>query len=215
VADQSENAPASLSLRSESHTASLRAEARVLTRDRKPVSPWVQLETITAMMPGRSHPETYHALQQADYVNVLCLHEGGTIVLVQQFRPVLDIWTLEFPGGLRDGEEPPEDAATREVQEETGLSVRELVPLVQTFADVGRLTNRYFGFFALVQGEPRTEEAGLEPVLVPPRKLIGMAQVGELAIPGNVGLLYLAGLHPRVRAICRVQGEDEPPWMIP
>lgn len=196
-------------------TASARAQTKILSRDVTPVSPWVQLETISAVMPGRPKPETYHALRQADYVNVLCLHETGAIVLVRQFRPVLDAWTLEFPGGLRDDDEPPSETAVREVQEETGLSVRELVPLVETFSDVGRLTNRYFGFFALVQGEPTSQEVGVETVLVPATEIGAIAKRGELAIPGNVGLLYLAGVHPRVRAICRAQGAAEPLWMVP
>lgn len=186
--------------------------ARVIHRAAQPISRWVAIETITALMPGGDAPEIYHALRQADYVNVFCLHRSGAIVLVRQFRPVLDAWTLEFPGGLRDGEEPPATSAAREVAEETGLSVAELVPLVETFADVGRMTNRYYGFFALTEGEPRSVEAGVETLLVTARELRRLAGEGALAIPGNLGLLYLASIHPRVRAVYAELGACEPPW---
>lgn len=47
------------------------------------------------------------------------------VVLVEQFRAGLidtpDAWSMEAPAGLIDGDEPPEEAARREVQEETGL----------------------------------------------------------------------------------------------
>ena len=141
--------------------------ARVLSRSASTVSPWVRLETVEAVMPGSSKTEIYHGLAQPDYVNVMCLHAGGDIVLVRQYRPIIDRWTVEFPGGLRDGDEAPAVAARREVGEETGLSVRELILLQEAYADVGRLNNKLFGFFALVDGGARSTEVGLEAVLVP------------------------------------------------
>ncbi|MBV9115477.1 MAG: NUDIX hydrolase [Hyphomicrobiales bacterium] len=164
-------------------------------------------------MPGSSKTETYHGLAQPDYVNVMCLHTGGEIVLVRQYRPMIDRWTLEFPGGLRDGDESASVAARREVEEETGLSVTELVLLVETYADVGRLSNRLFGFFALVDGAVSSTEVGLEAMLVPGGRIRAMAAGGEIAIAANVGLLYLASYHPRVRAICSELGFHHPPWV--
>ena len=96
------------------------ASARVIGRSASTISPWVRLETVEAVMPGSSKPEIYHGLVQPDYVNVMCLHAGDDIVLVRQYRPVIDRWTIEFPGGLRDGGEEPAAAARREVEEETG-----------------------------------------------------------------------------------------------
>ncbi|MBV9568254.1 MAG: NUDIX hydrolase [Hyphomicrobiales bacterium] len=164
-------------------------------------------------MPGSSRTETYHGLAQPDYINVMCLHANGEIVLVRQYRPIIDRWTMEFPGGLRDGDELPEVAARREVEEETGLSVKELVFLLGTYADVGRLNNKLFGFFALVDGLARSTEVGLEALLVPSRQIRSMAAEGEIAIAANVSLLYLAGHHARVRAICSELGLGHPPWM--
>jgi len=47
---------------------------RVISRVSKVVSAWTRLETVSALMPGSCRPETFHALNQADYVQVLCLH---------------------------------------------------------------------------------------------------------------------------------------------
>jgi ADP-ribose pyrophosphatase len=187
--------------------------SRVLARVSQRISPWLELETVTAAMPGADAPEIYHGLKQADYVNVFCLHRNGNVVLVRQYRPVLDVWTLEFPGGLRDDGESPATTAAREVHEETGLSVIELVPLLETYADVGRLSNRFYGSFALVAGELHQHEASVEALFVSGEELSGLAATGKLAIPGNIGLLYLAGLNARVREICTALGHDGPPWM--
>jgi ADP-ribose pyrophosphatase YjhB (NUDIX family) len=164
-------------------------------------------------MPGSSKTEVYHGLAQPDYVNVMCLHAAGAIVLVRQYRPIIDRWTIEFPGGLRDGDEAPAIAARREVQEETGLLVKELVLLQEAYADVGRLNNKLFGFFALVEGVARSTEVGLEAMLAPGGRIRAMAANGEIAIASNVGLLYLAAYHSRVRAICGELGFLRLPWM--
>lgn len=193
------------------HTA---GKSRTVARNSMPVSPWVSLETISATMPGSVEPATYHALGQADYVQVLCVHENGSVVVVKQYRPVVDQWTLEFPGGLRDGTEPATDTARREVEEETGLSVLQLVPLIDCFADVGRLTNRFHGFAAIVSGEFRQTEPGVEAMFVAGSDLGHLAATGQLAIPGNLGLLYLAGRHSTFRAACDRLGIGEPPWMM-
>ncbi len=189
-------------------------QSRTVARSSTPVSPWVSLETISATMPGSTEPATYHALGQADYVQVLCLHENGSMVLVKQYRPVVDQWTLEFPGGLRDGNEPATETARREVEEETGLSVLQLFELVDCFADVGRLTNRFHGFAAIVGGEFRQTEAGVDAMFVGGKDLRHLAATGQLAIPGNLGLLYLAAGHPGFRAACERLGFGEPPWMM-
>lgn len=44
----------------------------------------------------------------------------GRVVLVRQYRVVLDAWVLEFPAGLVDDGESVEVAAQRELAEETG-----------------------------------------------------------------------------------------------
>ena len=46
--------------------------------------------------------------------------EEDTTLLVRQFRPPMGGETIELPAGLIDGAEPPEQAALRELKEETG-----------------------------------------------------------------------------------------------
>jgi 8-oxo-dGTP pyrophosphatase MutT (NUDIX family) len=194
-------------------SAEKRGAPRVLRRTAEPISRWVRLETISAMMPGASEAEIYHAIGQADYVSVLCLHSNGQFVVVRQYRPVPDRWTTEFPGGLREENEAPEQSAMREVEEETGLSAKEIIRLVDNFADVGRLTNRIFGFFVLAEGSLGSAEPGVEPSFVSASEIAELAADGSIAAPASIGLLYLAGRHPRIREICAGLGLGEPPWM--
>ena len=47
-------------------------------------------------------------------------------ILVLQYRPPVDATTVEWPAGLVSADEAPEDAAARELREETGYSGRVL-----------------------------------------------------------------------------------------
>lgn len=45
----------------------------------------------------------------------------GKIVLIKQYRPAIDEYIIDFPAGLIDKDESVEEAARRELYEETGL----------------------------------------------------------------------------------------------
>ena len=50
------------------------------------------------------------------------LHPSDRLLLIQQYRPPMDAVVLEFPAGLIDAGEAPENTAVREVREETGYT---------------------------------------------------------------------------------------------
>lgn len=55
-----------------------------------------------------------------DVVSVVALTERGTYLLVRQYRFPVDDWTIELPAGAVEPGETPEEAAKRELLEETG-----------------------------------------------------------------------------------------------
>ncbi|MBE3589508.1 MAG: NUDIX hydrolase [Firmicutes bacterium] len=55
-----------------------------------------------------------------DVVSVVALTERGTLLLVRQYRFPVDDWTIELPAGSVEPGETPEEAAERELLEETG-----------------------------------------------------------------------------------------------
>ena len=66
-----------------------------------------------------------------------------------------------------------------------------MIPLIECHADVGRLCNRFFGFFALAErvAEP---ELGIGVVLVSGEELQAHAASGRISASDHIGLLYLA-----------------------
>jgi ADP-ribose pyrophosphatase len=112
------------------------------------LSPWVTLVTKGVTL-GNNPEEFYHSFRQDDYVTVMAVTREGYIPVVRQYRPALEQYTLEFPGGLLDKGEQPAITAERELFEETGLvTPAGLAPLGCLFPDTGRLENRLWCYFA-------------------------------------------------------------------
>src|SRR5207302_164850 len=89
----------------------------------------------------------HYSIGTRDYVSVLAVTRDGTFPLVRQFRPAVEMITLELPGGHVDEGETPEQAARKELREETGFVANELILLGAFSPDTGRLSNRMWCFF--------------------------------------------------------------------
>jgi len=53
------------------------------------------------------------------------------VLLIRQFRPPVNNYVVEFPAGLNDQGETLEEAARRELIEETGYSAKEMIFLAE------------------------------------------------------------------------------------
>ncbi|MEJ2252242.1 MAG: NUDIX hydrolase [Candidatus Lokiarchaeota archaeon] len=73
----------------------------------------------------------YVVVEMHDFATVICQNELGKIVLVHQYRyPWHDI-SWETPSGLLEEGETPDEAALREVEEESGYKVKDLTFLLK------------------------------------------------------------------------------------
>ena len=61
-------------------------------------------------------------LEAADWVNIVAITPEKKVVIVRQYRFGVGKTTMEIPAGIIDGGETPEQAAIRELKEETGYT---------------------------------------------------------------------------------------------
>lgn len=113
----------------------------------------------------------FHVLAAPDWVNVVPLTDDGRVVLVRQFRFGIGAETLEIPGGMCDAGESPEEAARRELREETGYRATSIEPIGWVHPNPPLQTNRCFSYVArglVHEGDPRPDpDERIVTVLVP------------------------------------------------
>jgi ADP-ribose pyrophosphatase len=83
------------------------------------------------------------------------------ILLLQEYRYPVRSWQWEIPGGLIDGTESPEEAARRELKEETGYEIDQLESLGYTYTTFGVSDEKVHLFLARLgtAGNTNLEEA--------------------------------------------------------
>ena len=90
-------------------------------------------------LPSGSQIE-YGVLESGGFAAVVPITAGGEVVLVRQWRQPLGAFTLELPSGGVDAGEKPEQAARRELFEETGYRAERLEHLASVHTSTGRST---------------------------------------------------------------------------
>jgi len=68
----------------------------------------------------------YGFVQRPDGADVLIVNSKSEVLLIKQYRYPIQAYQWNIPGGAINRGELPEDAARREVEEETGLKITKL-----------------------------------------------------------------------------------------
>lgn len=87
----------------------------------------IDLQVVTVTLPDGTKA-TREIVRHPGAVAVLAIKDGRMLV-VEQYRKPLERTQVEIPAGKLDAGERPEDAAKRELEEETGFRARSLIPL--------------------------------------------------------------------------------------
>ncbi len=72
---------------------------RIVSRRTTRVSPWVEIIERGVELNTGGAPELYHAIAQRDYVAIVARTPDGKFPIVRQFRPAVEKFTWELPGG--------------------------------------------------------------------------------------------------------------------
>jgi ADP-ribose pyrophosphatase len=117
-----------------------------LARNDRPL-PWMDVIARHGEFAPGAEQQVYQAVRCVEYVTLVALTPDGRVLLVRQYRPAVESFTLELPAGLLDGDDDPAATAPRERLEDTGGRAETVLSLGISVADSGRISNRVHSYF--------------------------------------------------------------------
>jgi ADP-ribose pyrophosphatase len=108
------------------------------------------LRSDRCQLPDGRVMDKYYVMEFPDWVNVLPVLPDGDLLLIDQYRHASGLSHLEIPGGSMDpgSSETPEQAARRELLEETGFDSNEIVPVFSHYPNPALQNNQMHTFIA-------------------------------------------------------------------
>ena len=99
-------------------------------------------------------------------VMVLTDEEGRRILVSREYRMAMARWIYNFPAGLIDPGETPEESARRELREETGLELFRVDDVLDnSYSAVGFANERNVCVFGAARGEFRKSTSDVEEII--------------------------------------------------
>ena len=147
-------------------------------------------------LPDGGIKDPYFVLERPDAAIIVPITANDEVVLVRQYRPPLEIMELGLPAGLVEEGERPQEAARRELAEETGHTGGEWEPL-GTLASSPSLKDNWAYLF-LARGVEETtapdpdEHELVEVVRVPVAELRGLVHSDNIVSSSGVAAVMLA-----------------------
>lgn len=130
---------------------------------------------------AEGHPKTYEIIsrnkdiqsleqlqnRQANAVVMILTDESGDRILVsREYRMAMAQWIYNFPAGLIDPGETPEESARRELREETGLRLLRVDDVLDnSYSAVGFANERNVCVFGVAAGEFRKSTSDVEEII--------------------------------------------------
>ena len=131
-------------------------------------APWLKVAKETCELPSGKVIDDFYTLWQPDWVLILARTTEGKWVMTEQYRHGTGKIALEFPAGIIDKGETPEDAAIRELQEECG--------------------------YGTVKGDPGTESGMTEKGAAEVTKYVGSFSVNPDRHRGRFHVVFIDGV---------------------
>lgn len=122
--------------------------------------PWATLRRDTCELPDGRINDHYYVLEYPDWVNMVGITAQNELLVIRQYRHGAGILSLEIPAGTTEPGENPQDAAVREMLEETGYQfekIEEIAALYANPATSGNVTYTY-----LMTGGQKVQEQELD-----------------------------------------------------
>ena len=157
----------------------------------KKLSKWISLVTKEVKFNKKKH--IYHFIKSLDYISILAVMKNKKIPIIQQFRPAIEKYVWEFPGGLVDKKLSLKKIAIEEIKEETGLTVEKIIKMKTCYSDLGRIINKIHFFYAECSNKINpVKDKYIKVKFVNYNNLVKLIKENKFQSPYHISLLTLA-----------------------
>ncbi len=149
----------------------------------------------TVRLPS-GHETIREVIEHPGAVVIVAVDEADNVLLVKQYRYAVGRDMLELPAGTLEKDESPEQAAPRELKEETGYTAKRWERLTSFFSSPGILTEEMRIYLARDLDEGKSEPEGDEDLQlrkIPLREAIDLVVRGEIVDGKSIVGLLLVG----------------------
>ncbi|MET7696324.1 NUDIX hydrolase [Streptomyces sp. NPDC005485] len=157
-------------------------------------NPWVNLCLVDVQQPDGRRWE-YHVVRLRHLAVAAVVNDRQEVLMMWRHRFITESWAWELPMGLVEEGETPEEAAAREVLEETGWRPGPIKPLIYAEPANGITDSQHHVFRAdgaTYEGPPTEKNESDRIEWIPLSEIRGMIDRREIVSSGSlVGLLYL------------------------
>ena len=159
------------------------------------------IRTDTTLSPRTGREHDFYIIESGNWVNVIPLTSDHQVVMIRQYRHGSREITLEIPGGLVDPGYTSEEAAARELLEETGYQTKTFEEIGVVSPNPAIFNNRCYTFLAQrveKVGNPSFDQTeDIEVVLIPLADIPNLIVKGEIDHAMVITAFYWHGLRLR------------------
>jgi ADP-ribose pyrophosphatase len=140
----------------------------------------------------------FEIIEHGGSVVIIPIDADGNMLFVRQYRHAAGSDLLELPAGTRDGDEPYEDCAAREIREETGMEAGKLEKVGEFYLAPGYSTE-FMGVFLATELKHNPLDADDDEFLsvekMSVKEAFAMAERGDMPDAKSLAALLLARSH--------------------
>jgi ADP-ribose pyrophosphatase len=167
------------------------------------------LRTDRARSPRTGRVHDFFIMETAPWVNIIPVTADEQVVLVRQYRHGTRDVTLEIPGGLVEQQDTPEEAARRELREETGYESDEWILLGSVHPNPAIQNNLCYTYLALNVCQAgdliQDDREDIEVVLQPLADIPALIRNGEISHALVIAAFYRLFMEDQCRTAGRLQ----------
>lgn len=169
-------------------------KCRVLSSEYVIRCPWLTARRDKLQLPSGVVNDEYYVLEYPEWVNTIAVTSDCRMLLVRQYRHAIGRTSFELCAGVCEQGERPEEAARRELLEETGYAGGRWREVMRISANASTNNNLTHCFVAegvvKVSGQRLDATEDLEVYLRRPVEVFGMLRQGEFVQATMVAPLW-------------------------